>query len=186
MRRTMEAELEPLDSSSCTRASHHVFAFVQVRSLGGRQALALDWQKRVKLRVPSAFEKKGCTARLGRQINVSSRTPFVWDLCAELNPAPTVRNPRCTIQVIAELVGQGSLRGFLDPLGVVAPAGQFVRDEIEDRISGSPGQLDRWVESSRLPRDGGIRQHRVTGQKPCSHKSPRVSSASRRATDRSQ
>ena len=84
----MVAGLEPLDASWCAGGCHHVFALVPVLPLGRWQTFALDWQERVELGVPTAFDNQDRATGLGRKIDGPSATDFVRNFGAELNPAP--------------------------------------------------------------------------------------------------
>jgi len=135
---SMVAELEPLDASGCASGRHYVFTLVSVFFPWGWQSFALDWQKRIELCVPTAFDDDDRTTRLRSQVDGSSATNFVRNLGAKLDPIPASRKSRCAVQVIAELIGEGRFGGFRLSLGVVAPAGQFVCNEFDKLISGSP------------------------------------------------
>ena len=86
----MMTELETLHAARRTGRRHNVFPFVSVLLLGSWQAFALDWQERVELGVPTAFDNQDRATGLGRKIDGPSATDFVRNFGAELNPAPPV------------------------------------------------------------------------------------------------
>lgn len=63
--------------------------------------------------------------------------------------------------MVTELVGQGCFGCLWFSLGMITPAGQFIRDEFKKRISGSSRKLDLWFELACFDDDWGICKHHV-------------------------
>jgi len=181
---TMKTGLEPLDAPCGTAASDDVFTFVPIAALGCRQPLAFDGEQRIKVDMSTALDPNRGSTRRCSQVNRPTSGLLIWHFRPKLEKIQA-GVPGSAVEVSAKCRCQRGLRGLWLPITAVAPARQLDTDEVKQFIKGRSRQMNILVERAR-PRGWVSDVRQPVYQNPCARRSARVSSASRRATDRSQ
>lgn len=146
MRCSMMTGLEALDATGGRETAVEIFPFITVGTRGCRQPLALNREQRLILGIFSAVDPDDRSPRRYSQIDRSPGISIVRLFAAELKEVPSRIMAASTGKTCAKLGGQGILARPRKSFWIVAPTGQDLANETDQRCKPFSGEMNRAVE----------------------------------------
>jgi len=148
--------LETLNAAGRCMPAKNILPLITFLVLGCREPLAFNGHQRVEVCVAAPIDQDRRAARSRHQINLAPRFLLIRLLHPELKNVPSIRMPRGTVQVGAELRGKDRLRCRGLSVSAVAPVRKLVGDKRQQLMS--ERFLQMRVFGERAGRTNGNRQ----------------------------